>query len=244
MEDIQSKKKLIIQIKKKWLGDKDSGNQETIKSLQEAVTKTTTLLSTELYAVDFHFIMELIQNADDNDYKKGNVPTLEIRLQEKELIFSCNEKGFTPKDLKAICNVNTSGKISDEGERRGYIGEKGIGFKSVFKVSDMPEIYSNGFQFRLFGEKTNQHDLKYVVPEWIDNPTIDIDTDKTTLVLPLKKIYQKDGGKENDLSKELSLIEPNILLFLRKIEKLIIIDDVNDLTTEILKKVDGDIRLV
>jgi hypothetical protein len=241
MEDIQSKKKLIIQIKKKWLGDKDSGNQETIKSLQEAVTKTTTLLSTELYAVDFHFIMELIQNADDNDYKKGNVPTLEIRLQEKELIFSCNEKGFTPKDLKAICNVNTSGKISDEGERRGYIGEKGIGFKSVFKVSDMPEIYSNGFQFRLFGEKTNQHDLKYVVPEWIDNPTIDIDTDKTTLVLPLKKIYQKDGNKENDLSKELSLIEPNILLFLRKIEKLIIIDDVNDLTTEILKKVDGDI---
>lgn len=241
MKDTNSKKNIIEGIKYEWLGDENSGNQKALKKAHSRLTDTTKLLSDELYVDDLHFLMELIQNADDNTYSKNEIPTLEIKLQEDKLIFICNEKGFTQKDVEAICDVNASGKISDESERRGYIGEKGIGFKSVFKVCDIPEIYSNGFQFRLFGSNTNQHNLKYVVPEWIDKPTIDIDGKKTTLVLPLKKIYQKGGEKENDLSKEFSQIEPNILLFLRKIEKLIIIDEANNQKTEILKSIDNNI---
>lgn len=242
MKDINSEKQLIIkEIKDEWLGDANEGNRKSINKLHKLATETTTELSTQLYTHDFHFLMELIQNADDNNYKDTVIPTLEIILQSNRLIIICNEIGFRREDIDAICNVKASGKIFTESERRGYIGEKGIGFKSVFKVCDMPEIYSNGFQFRLFGEKTTQHNLKYVVPEWIDNPTIDIDEKKTTLILPLKKEYQKNEDKENDLSNELSFIEPNILLFLRKIKKLIIIDEVNNQKTEILKEVHKNI---
>lgn len=240
MKDINSKREIIENIKKEWLGD-GSGNQKALEKAHSRLTDTTNLLSDELYVNDLHFLMELIQNADDNTYSKDEIPTLEIELQEDKLLFICNEKGFTEKDVSAICDVNQSGKISDESERRGYIGEKGIGFKSVFKVCDIPEIYSNGFQFRLFGNNTNQHTLKYVVPEWIDKPTMDINPKKTTLVLPLKEIYQKGGEKESDLSKEFSEIEPNILLFLRKIKKLIIVDKTNNQRIEILKTVDNDI---
>ena len=46
----------------------------------------------------------------------------------------------------------------------GYIGQKGIGFKSVFRVSSRPEIHSNGFEFSL--------DEHMIVPMRIKQPSI------------------------------------------------------------------------
>ena len=45
----------------------------------------------------------------------------------------------------------------------GYIGQKGIGFKSVFRVSSRPEIHSKGFEFSL--------DEHMVVPMSIKQPS-------------------------------------------------------------------------
>ena len=45
----------------------------------------------------------------------------------------------------------------------GYIGQKGIGFKSVFRVSSRPEIHSKGFAFSL--------DEHMVVPMRIKQPS-------------------------------------------------------------------------
>lgn len=48
-------------------------------------------------------------------------------------------------------------------------GQKGIGFKSVFKVSDCPEIHSNGFHLRF--DKTSGP-MGYILPHWaeVDRP--------------------------------------------------------------------------
>ena len=48
-----------------------------------------------------------------------------------------------------------------------YIGQKGIGFKSVFRVSDTPEIRSRGYCFRF---DASHGAMGYVLPQWIDDP--------------------------------------------------------------------------
>lgn len=46
------------------------------------------------------------------------------------------------------------------------IGQKGIGFKSVFKVTDHPEIHSNGFHLRF--DKTCGP-MGYILPHWTED---------------------------------------------------------------------------
>ena len=45
-------------------------------------------------------------------------------------------------------------------------GQKGIGFKSVFRVAECPEIHSNGFHIRF---DVNSGPLGYILPHWIDD---------------------------------------------------------------------------
>ncbi|WJX32086.1 hypothetical protein P8452_20455 [Trifolium repens] len=188
-------------------------------------------LSAELYAKDIHFLMELIQNAEDNQYIEGESPTLEFVITSDDitatgapatlLIFN-NEKGFSPKNIESICSVGRSTKKGNMSN--GYIGEKGIGFKSVFLVTAQPYIFSNGYQIR-FNERPCPHcGIGYIVPEWVEErPTLfDIKNiygagnslPTTTIVLPLKP------EKVEPVKKQLSSIHPEVLLFLTKIRHL------------------------
>lgn len=45
------------------------------------------------------------------------------------------------------------------------LGQKGIGFKSVFRVTDRPEIHSNGYHI---GFDTNSKPLGYILPHWLN----------------------------------------------------------------------------
>jgi hypothetical protein len=47
-----------------------------------------------------------------------------------------------------------------------FTGQKGIGFKSVFTVTDMPEIQSNGFYIK-FDAKNETSGVGYILPHWI-----------------------------------------------------------------------------
>ena len=48
--------------------------------------------------------------------------------------------------------------------QRLFSGQKGIGFKSVFRVSDCPEVHSNGYHIR-FDAKSGP--IGYILPKWI-----------------------------------------------------------------------------
>ena len=78
-------------------------------------------LSEELYTKDLHFVLEFIQNADDNSYAPGVSPTLEFKLEGRLITIRCNETGFTPDNVQAICSVGKSTKKNLE----GYIGMSG-----------------------------------------------------------------------------------------------------------------------
>lgn len=58
-------------------------------------------------------------------------PTLTFILQESGIIVLNNEQGFSVENIRALCDVGNSTK---KGSTAGYIGQKGIGFKSVFRV--------------------------------------------------------------------------------------------------------------
>nr|GFA12935.1 histidine kinase-, DNA gyrase B-, and HSP90-like ATPase family protein [Tanacetum cinerariifolium] len=81
--------------------------------------------------VHSHFLLELVQNADDNVYPCDVEPTLTFILQEASVIVLNNERGFSAENIKALCDVGNSTKKEPSA---GYIGKKGIGFKSVFRV--------------------------------------------------------------------------------------------------------------
>lgn len=79
-------------------------------------------------------LLRQVQNADDNTYPTSVEPTLAFILQESGIVVLNNEQGFSAQNIRALCDVGNSTK---KGSNVGYIGQKGIGFKSVFRVGDL-----------------------------------------------------------------------------------------------------------
>jgi hypothetical protein len=105
---------------------------------------------------------------------------------------------------------------------RGFIGEKGIGFKSCFRVTDEPHILSNGYQFKF--DKNGE--LGYIVPIWVSNPKEILpikEYENTNIFLPFKK-----GIELKKISKLLSHINMETLMFLRKLTSIEIINKINN----------------
>ncbi|KAG6508895.1 uncharacterized protein LOC121980120 [Zingiber officinale] len=209
--------------------------------LAEDIHQAVLYLSEELYSKDVHFLMELIQNAEDNKYAEGVTPSLEFLITSKDitmtgakttLLLFNNEIGFSPSNIDSICRI---GKSTKKGKRHlGYIGEKGIGFKSVFLISSKPYIFSNGYQICFNEEPSPDCNLGYIVPEWVDeNPSLsDLQNlygpserlPTTIIILPLKI------EKESAVKQQLSNLQPEVLLFLSKIRELSVRRDNDDST--------------
>ncbi|MDP3977041.1 MAG: DUF3883 domain-containing protein [Pseudomonas sp.] len=194
-----------------FLLDIDSASdmvKEGALNLQTQLNNALKLLSDDLYSKKSHFVLELVQNADDNHYASGVTPHLTLEVTPSRLVVVNNEVGFTEANVKAICSVGASSKSQ---QKSGYIGEKGIGFKSVFIVSDAPEIHSNGFHFK-FDRTVAGNLLGYVVPHWCELPT-ELQPDCTTIILPAAKTYEFGADTLVDL-------DACLLLFLNKLRQL------------------------
>jgi len=195
-------------------------SKESNKFLLETLHQAIDTLAKDLYRKESHFILELIQNAEDNEYVVTN-PSLSFSLIKEDptgsdgatgaLIIENNEVGFSEANMDAICSVGSNFKQ----KIKGYIGEKGIGFKSVFNITRTPHIFSNNYQVR-FPDKIPKLGLGYIVPEWVDIIPDGIDLDKTTIILPLNN-PKYDFQKVGDM---MSQFVPETILFLEKIRNL------------------------
>ena len=104
-----------------------------------------------VYSNSLRFIYELIQNVDDCDYADVENCNLDIQFiydpLPGKIILTYNEAGFTPFNVFSITGIAEESKnISAD---KVEIGEKGIGFKSVFGVADRVRIESGMFSFEL-----------------------------------------------------------------------------------------------
>lgn len=90
-------------------------------SILQATTSATddnSRLSDELYSKSTHFLLEFVQNAEDNSYARGVTPTLRLKLENRRIRIECNEVGFTEANVRAICKIGISTKTG----QGGYIG--------------------------------------------------------------------------------------------------------------------------
>ena len=88
------------------------------------------------------YALELLQNADDAASDRGVAGRVRFVVGERSLIVADNGTGFGPDQVRALCTLGDSSK-----DRSKSIGYKGIGFKSVLEITDIPQIFSADVAF-------------------------------------------------------------------------------------------------
>lgn len=199
--------------------------------VKDSLNNSIQALARDLYNKDTHFVLELLQNAEDNTYDCAD-PSLVFQLSRTDptgtqgstgaLIVQNNEIGFSENNVNAICSVGNTTKSKIQ----GYIGEKGIGFKSVFRITSNPHIFSNGYRFCM-PESDEETGLGFIVPRWINIIPDGIDPSQTTILLPL----DKDIFGAESIGSMLREIEPETILFLSKLKEIRILSDAGDSLT-------------
>ncbi|KAL4591072.1 hypothetical protein LXL04_004020 [Taraxacum kok-saghyz] len=240
--------KIIESIRREEFGLDPSVKEDGILKKQHArLGRALHCLSQELYSQDSHFLLELVQNADDNVYPCEVEPTLTFILQEGGVIVLNNEQGFSVENIKALCDVGNSTKKEPSA---GYIGKKGIGFKSVFRVTDAPEIHSNGFHIKF---DISEGQIGFVLPTIV--PPCDIDyftklvsinnneknhSNNTCIVLPFKSKKHEQPFSVENLISMFSDLHPSLLLFLHRLKCIKFRNLLKDSLIIMRKEVVGD----
>src|SRR2546430_10136997 len=92
---------------------------------------TMSSLSREIYHSVLHFILELIQNANDAKFSKttSHVPTLTFALNSvtNRLVVPCNQIGFMDADVRRFVILATAVKPWEAQTRRIRLGRKEFG---------------------------------------------------------------------------------------------------------------------
>ena len=94
----------------------------------------------EHIGADYHgrFLVELLQNADDQTTKAGISNGLVVVVRTKTHVYVLNQGlPFDNRGIRSITSAGISPKRAEES-----IGNKGVGFKAVFQVSSAPEIFT------------------------------------------------------------------------------------------------------
>jgi hypothetical protein len=143
------------------------------------------------------------------------VPGITFILHHNKIIVECNEDGFKRENVEAICQVGNSNK----GE--GSTGEKGLGFKSVFMVASKVHIESEGYSFS-FSYKKGEKELQKLTPKYEKSDDPPDGLTRITLFLV------DDESHKSEALKIFREVPATLLLFLRKIKKLTIINNLED----------------
>ena len=153
------------------------------------------------------FIFEMIQNAEDSSYSwavsQGHIPFIRFTLLPDRILVDSNEDGFSEHDVHAICNIGESMKDNAS----GYIGEKGIGFKSVFEVASKVHVQLGPFSFS-FHHMYGDNGLGMVTPQNEDHDFLPEDV-RTWFALHLAK-----AEEFTTLEEEMITIPDTLVLFI------------------------------
>lgn len=155
-----------------------------------------------------------------------------------------HQVGFMPDDVRAICSINESKKMRHKGDK---IGNKGIGFKSVFKVTATPQIHSRNFHFAF---DARNEGMGFFLPQPLEAPATWNPMQGTRIRLPLtvsdknRRIVPRnlsgalDPGSHAEFYKRLTTeVQALLLLFLNQLRSITVIDTVRK-RTRTLRRVD------
>lgn len=154
--------------------------------------KLFNLLGLQLYEEPSIFIRELIQNSYDAGAENIRI---DINKKAKEIIFYNDGKSFDKEDILRIHNVASGGKKQEEA------GTFGIGFRSVYYVSEKPIIESGNFRLEFNGylnyeikliNSLQKIDNSLKIQEIIDeygNLMFESTKKGTKIILPIKNVF-------------------------------------------------------
>ncbi|MBN1969029.1 MAG: DUF3883 domain-containing protein [Candidatus Delongbacteria bacterium] len=151
-----------------------------------------------IYNDPSHFIYEILQNAED-----ANATEISFCLYEDRLEINHNGKDFDFNDVDGITGIGISTKKEDINS----IGKFGVGFKSVFAVTQAPVIHSGCFHFEI---------KDFVIPLLIENNGIK----ETLIVLPFNHPSRSENEVFEIINKKLESIGLKTLLFLKNIREI------------------------
>ncbi|MEZ4434903.1 MAG: hypothetical protein R3F65_21060, partial [bacterium] len=136
----------------------------TPKTLSQAGAEE--LLSRRVYTDPAHFVMELLQNAEDADARR-----FALWIDGDALVVEHDGAPFDARDVVGVLSIGQTTKIGDR------IGTFGVGFKSVYAVGDRPRLHSGPFDFEI---------ADVSIPRRLDARPADLPPGATRLVLPLR----------------------------------------------------------
>lgn len=151
-----------------------------------------------LYNDPSHFIFELLQNAEDERATK-----VRFELFKDRLDFYHNGKDFDIDDIDGVTGIGISKKKED----LTSIGKFGVGFKSVFAITETPYIYSGDYKIKI---------EDFVVPSVIENG----EYSNTLIRLPFNHKTRSADEVFQMISEKLKRLNLKTMLFLKNIEEI------------------------
>lgn len=186
------------------------------KDLNQAQYKKDKALSDDAYPDNAHFIYEIIQNAEDSSYLKNEKAELEFHLLNDGILVLSNQDGFNNDDIRSICVMASGGKIAKKDQ---FIGEKGLGFRSVFKITNTPCISSNGYKF--YFDKQLSYEKPFLLKDYQKLLPDEFKSYVNTAIFLSYSILSDEISElEYDFQ---SKIKPKLILFLKKLNSISII---------------------
>ena len=136
------------------------------------------------------FFTEILQNAND-----ASATSIEFIMKENGILVIHNGHVFTESEVVSICSIDKSTKKIETDT--GYMG---IGFKSIFSISESPYIVSGQWKFQFSKKEYFSEDLGWIIlPHWchkMPNEIINFDNDKTVFWIPFKRDLSVNSIKE------------------------------------------------
>ena len=171
-------------------------------------------VSQSVFSRSAHFLLELLQNSEDACARAKKKGSIIFRISPERIQVAHNGSQFTPDDVSAICGVRSTKRPEEDS-----LGFLGIGFKSVFKVTDSPEIHSGNFHFK-FDRNAHANPASVpwqILPIWNASDSL-AQGSNTTFVLPFR---QQEFYTQT--LEELRKLDVHVFLFLRYVKTVVII---------------------
>jgi len=151
-----------------------------------------------LYNDPSHFIYEILQNAED-----AGAQVVSLELCKESLDIYHNGRDFNFDDIDGVTGIGISTKKSD----LTAIGKFGVGFKSVFAITETPYIFSGDYKIKI---------EDFVVPVEVTDEQVQ----GTLIRLPFNHKLRSTDEVFDLVRKKLENIGLKTLLFLKNIAEI------------------------
>lgn len=191
---------------------------------RSALTGFARRVSSDLNRKPETFIFELIQNADDYPDSGKNKVNIRFQLEGDYILVTHNGLPFSDGNVNAICDADSGNKQFDPDK----IGYKGIGFKSIFKLSNYVIVHSGSYSFRFdenFHRQKGIDTVWQLIPIWTPINEMPIEVQNNAFTSPnvafcIKLKKGKVTFDELERVFETVFIDERVLLFLRNVKSI------------------------